>query len=165
MKKIKIKIVLIMLLMICFVGGVEAQSIRSLGNTSEAPRDIIKKIDSKTFVPVPAGVMSYKIENNKLWELVLGEIEVADPKGTCRILENRTNFYDKDNNIVGYYIKSERRFYIASGFGDQITKEESYAVLMDGILYVTAADDLPQRYSVDENIGVEIIGFYLFILS
>lgn len=162
MKTIYIKLSLL-LLAFCMTVGVSGQSMRTNSNSKEPAREVIRKLSNNTFEKPSAGVVSYKVGNNKLWALFSG-IPEDEPRGSYKTTADRISFYNKYDDIVGFYTPSEGRFYSVSGSGELFEKESSAGVLLDSILYMVDMEGKSYSLIVDENISVEIIGFYLFIL-
>lgn len=154
----------IALLLVCIGGVVNGQSIRTNSNSREPAREVIRILSNNTFEKPSAGVVSYKIENNKIWALFSGIPEETGARGSYKKSSDRISFYDRYDDIVGYYTPSEGRFYSVSGTGELFEKESSAGVLLDGILYMIDPEGKSYSLIVDKNISVEIIGFYLFIL-
>lgn len=162
-EKMKIRKVFLVFCMLGMASSSNAQSIRQIEKTKSTGTEFIRKTGNNTFEMLPAGVVSYKIENNKLWALFSGIPEETGARGSYKKLSDRTNFYNASGDIVGYYIPKQGRFMTVSGSGDKIGKEDSYAVLIDGVLYVTS-DNGTKNYTIDPTMDIEIIGFYLFVL-
>jgi hypothetical protein len=148
---------LLILVAVCFSGMLSAQSI--YWNDG---KELIRKIDANTYEPVPAGAVSYKISDNKCLQYINGDIDEATPIFRYEANDNKVNFY-KNDQLLGYYKKSEGRYYKVSLLSDgTIGKEDTLGVLLNGKLYNSSGK---VRLTIDNGIPSEVIGLFLFIIS
>lgn len=151
------KKLLLFLVVVCFSGMLSAQSI--YWNDG---KELIRKIDANTYEPVPAGAVSYKISDNKCLQYTSGDIDEATPIFRYETDGNKVNFY-KNDELIGYYKKSEGRYYTVSLLSDDtIGKENTLGVLLNGKLYNSSGK---VRFTVDNGIPAEVIGLFLFMIS
>lgn len=158
MKKINIQILRVILLVINFTGTASAQSIRWAETNTECVRTIGKNL----YEPVPAGVISYKFEKDKFWDLWAGvPHESGRPKGYLSRKGDRVYYYGRTDEMLGYYVPKTNRYYIVSVLeGGAIGKEDEFALLYEGDLYMEPG---LIRYKVDKSFSPEILGFILFL--
>lgn len=149
---------LVLLFSICFAGVTKAQSIR----WADTDKEFVRKIGDNLYEPVPAGFTSYKIEKEKFWMLCNGEPdESGKPKGHLSRKGGKTYYYNRKNEMVGYYVPATNRYYTVSVLeGGAIGKEDEFAVLFEGNLYIGLGE---LKYKVDSSFSPEILGFFLFL--
>lgn len=142
-----------MLLIMCFAGVVNAQAVR----WADTDKEFARKIGDNLYEPVPAGVVSYKYENDKFWELLEGKPDDSGkPKGYLSKRGSKIYYFDRNDQMVGYYVPNEYRYYRVEPSG----KEDECALLYEGNLYVGLGEI---RYKVDASFPSEILGFFLFV--
>jgi len=147
---------LIFVTSICSV--LQAQTIR-WANGEEKVRQLSKTL----YEPVPAGVISYKIENNQFWRLWSGVPETDSPQAYVKYADNEYFFYTGDGVLVGSYIPSQKRYYIP-GKEEYAKSKEAHAVLHNRELVVNTGGDMPVRYTIDDDFDPVAAGFFLFFL-
>jgi hypothetical protein len=143
-----------------FVSGkANAQSISWVKEGTE----IMKKV-SETEYSMPQSLITYQLENGALWQLNSNK-RFEKPSGYVKTMPSgRIFFYGQWNEMLGYYVPAEKRYYYATGKGETIEKESAFAVVQDGKIYTTGANDGSPRYTVDDAISPIWIGFFLFII-
>lgn len=146
------KRVSLFLLIFGFTCLVNAQSIKS-----KEGRDFFHKIGDNLYEPLPAGVISYKIDDNKFWELVNGELLADKPKGYIKYAGDKVYYFNNNDEAVGYFLPEKKRYYIVSS---SLDKEDDYARIFENILYLGNGD---VSYFVDKGLDPIVIGFFLFI--
>lgn len=151
MKTFNIRLFFI-LLFACIVQTLSAQSIRRAEGSVFA-----RQKSDNIYEPVPAGVISYKVEKGKFWQLTSGVIESDKPKGYLTQSDGKVYYYNQNDEIVGSYVPSENRFYSISSSSGKI---DTYATLFDGVLALGSGEI---RYKVDQNFDPKVIGFFLFV--
>ncbi|MFC4673765.1 hypothetical protein [Dysgonomonas termitidis] len=148
----RINTIMIMILLVCFAGSIKAQSIRWADTNEEYAR----KIGDNLYEPVPAGVVSYKVENNKFFLLANGELE--GQKGHLSRKGDIAYYFNGEDQMVGYYKskdKVQRYTIVEPGSG----KEDECAVLYEGTLYLFGK----VKYKVDDSFSPDVLGFFLFV--
>lgn len=157
-KNIKIFPVILILLVISFTGTLKAQSVR----WAETNDEYARKIGENLYEPVPAGIVSYKFENDKFWMLWNGEPdESGKPKGYLSRKGDRVYYYGRNDEMLGYYVPKTNRYYIVSVLEDgTIGKEDEFALLYEGDLFMGFGQ---VKYKVDKSFSPEILGCFLFL--
>jgi hypothetical protein len=148
-------------LLLIFAAGVfitlSAQSMRWADG-----KEFARKLSNTLYEPVPAGVVSYKVENGQFWELLDGISKSDKPKGYSTYANGSYSYFNSADDLVAEYIHSEGRYYTVSGKGEGV-KKEAHAVLLNGVLLVVTGGDESLRYTVEEGFDPVVIGFFLFI--
>jgi hypothetical protein len=157
MMKTIVKKGLLLIFAIGLSGALFAQSMRWTSG-----EEFVRKVSSIRYESIPVGVMSYKIDNNKFWTLINGAPESDKPRGYCVYADDKYSYYNNSNDAVGRYIPSQGRYYVTSGKGDDV-KEEAYAVLIDGALFLNTNSEPIAKYTVEEGFDPIAVGFFLFI--
>ena len=125
-------------------------------------KEFVRKLSNTLYEPVPAGIVSYKIENNQCRMLFNGVPTSDKPKIYCSHVDGKYAYYNGDDNILGSYIPSQGRYYVISSKGNEILKEESLAVLINGALYLNTGEEPVVKYMLDEGFDPIVVGFFLF---
>lgn len=158
MEKMNIKRFLVMLLVISFTGALKAQSMR----WAETNQVFIQKIGDNHYANEPVGIVTFKFENNKFWEIWEGVPHLSkELRGSLSRKEDKTYYYNRNNVMVGYYEPATNRYTLVSALEDgSIGKEDEFALLFEGDLYMGFGEI---KYKVDESFPPEVVGFFIFL--
>jgi|GEM_PF-3100717 len=143
---------------VCICTLLPAQSMRWADG-----KEFARKLSENLYEPVPAGVVSCKIENDRFWILFNGVPQSDNPTGYYTYTDDEYVYYNGNDDIVGSYIPSQGRYYIITAKGKDILKSESYAVLVNGALYQAVNDETIVRYTVEEGFDPVVVGFFLLV--
>jgi hypothetical protein len=154
----KISTIMIMIFLVCFAGSIKAQSIR-WGETDPYPnKEFIRKIGDNLYVEPSSTIYSIKFENDKVFELVNGEVERQ--LGHLSRKDGKVYYFNKDGRMHGYYIPAASRYRCVSvSESNEILKEDEFAILSDGDVFMGLLREA--KFKVDPSFPPEVLGFFL----
>ncbi|MBD8346883.1 hypothetical protein [Dysgonomonas sp. HGC4] len=158
MKTIYIKLSLL-LLAFCMTVGVSGQSIRN-----DEGKELARMLTDNSFEMVHAGVVSYKLENGKFIMLFNNIPHELGSVGSYERSDSKIQYYNKEGDMIGYYVLGEGRFYRVTANVRRVVKEETAATILDGILLRNDGEGATTKFTVDNNFDPTVIGFILFYI-
>jgi hypothetical protein len=159
MKNINIKVFFVLLL-ICITQALSAQSMR-VDN-----KIMVRTLGEDSFEMVPAGVVSYKLENGQCFMLFDNVKHESGPIGSYEKTSDKILFFNPAGDQIGYFTPADGRFYRVTASKRRVLKGDSssIAILFDGVLRRNEANDKTTNFAVDSGFNPVFMGFILFYI-